>query len=228
MATPTPAAQLPTRQQLDEIDALLSRMLTLPPLGGETAEGPPVAAEPPAPPPVEMTFPAPIIREVPAPRPPAPEDPVVREWRVQWPQAPRPAAPQPSVVAWGLAVPLATPAEEPYEPAPAPPYGPTAYQSPASIPPVAEYPLAEPVPTVPAPARPLVSPVLWPLIGLNAVLDVLSHLLGPAGAWTRGPGRTGLGWVGVAMILAAGVWAAGEWYGYNWPKVDLAGLRLAP
>src|SRR5687767_4067004 len=99
MATPSPAA-LPTRQQLDEIDALLRRMLTLPPLPGEPAETSP----PPAPPAV---YPAPTVREVPPPHDPLPGEPVVREWRAEWPAA---AAPQPaSVVAWGSPVPANPP-----------------------------------------------------------------------------------------------------------------------
>ena len=66
--------------------------------------------------------------------------------------------------------------------------------------------------------------MLWPLIAFNAAFNVLSHLLGPLGAWLRGPGRTPLGWAGVAMILSAAVWAAGEWLGYDWPAVDLSKL----
>ena len=61
MATPTPAAHLPTRQQLDEIDALLRRMLTLPPLAGEAASEP--ATAPPAPA-AAVTYPVPVVREV--------------------------------------------------------------------------------------------------------------------------------------------------------------------
>jgi len=216
MATPTPADPRPTRQQLDEIDALLSRMLTLPPLKGEAAEEP--AAQP-----VEISFLAPVIREVPAPRPPLPEDPVVREWRVRWPQNPTP--PAPSVVAWGSPVPLATLAEEPDAPAPAgiPAYQPAVYQPTAYTPPPAPYPVAELV----AADRARVSPLVWPLIGLNAVINVLSYLLGPVGAWMRGPGRTPLGWVGIAMMLVAGVWATGEWLGYDWPSLDLSRLDLS-
>jgi hypothetical protein len=215
MATPPPADRRPTRQQLDEIDALLSRMLTLPPLKGD-------AAEEPAAPPVEMTFPAPLIREVPAPRPPAADDPVVREWRARWPQTRVPT--EPSVVAWGSPVPLATLAEEPDTPAPVgiPSSQPAMYQAPAYIPPAAPYPVAELVPG----NAPAVSPLLWPLVACNLAFGVLSHVLGPLGAWMRGPGRTPLGWVGIAMILVAAVWAAGEWLGYDWASVDLSRLDL--
>jgi hypothetical protein len=222
MAAPPPATQLPTRQQLDEIDALLSRMLTLPPLGGEAA------ADTPAAPPVKMTFPAPLIREVPAPQPPAPGAPVVQEWRVQWPQDPTPAPP-PSVVAWGSPVPLATPADDPYVSPPAPAYQPPVYTPLAYVPPVGQFPVAEPVAADPrpVPARLPVPAVLWPLVAVNVAFNLLCYLLGPPGSWLRGSGRTVLGYLGVGMIVAAGVWAAGEWYGYDWPKVDVSGFDLS-
>src|SRR5689334_22727433 len=108
MATPSPATTLPTRQQLDEIDALLRRMLGLPALPGERAD------PAPAPPGPAITYPAPTVREVPPPRDPRPGEPVVREWRAEW--SPAPVAAGPSVVAWGSPVPAAAPA------APAPAY----------------------------------------------------------------------------------------------------------
>jgi hypothetical protein len=220
MATPTPTAQaahLPTRQQLDEIDALLRRMLALPPLAGEAAND--SATPPPAPvaPPAPVSYPA-AIREVPPPRPPAPGDPVVQEWRVGLPQPP-------SLVAWGSPVPLATLAEAPYQPTdpPVPQYAPPGYYPAAALP----LPVSNPdaaVPAGPNSARP-VSPLLWPLIVLNVTFNVFTHLLGPLGTWLRGSGRSVMGWLGIGMILAAGVWAAGEWYGYDWPKMDASGIK---
>src|SRR5262245_16486677 len=93
--TTTPTSQLPTRQQLDEIDALLRRMLTLPPLTGEAAPPPPTSF--PATPPVSEA----IIRET-----TPPQEPAVKSWRVEWPQ-PQTSQP-PSVVAWGSPVPAPT------------------------------------------------------------------------------------------------------------------------
>jgi hypothetical protein len=217
MATPTPA-QLPTRQQLDEIDALLRRMLTLPPLASAAAES---TVSPLAPGPAAVSYPTPTIREVPAPRPPAPGEPAVQEWRVGWQQPP--TSPPPSVVAWGSPVPLATPADAPYRPeAPAylfPP--PPAPPHPAGVP----YAPPLPVPTPASPAPPSASPVLWPLIALNVTFNVATYLLGPLGTWLRGSGRTTMGWLGIGMILAAGGWAAGEWYGYDWPKIDVSAVQ---
>ncbi|HJZ92860.1 MAG TPA: hypothetical protein VKE40_18445 [Gemmataceae bacterium] len=200
MSTPPPGTTLPTRQQLDEIDALLRRMLALPPLAGETAEKP-GAAQAPA-----LT---PAIREVPAARPAAPGEPVVQAWRVEWP-ATAPAAA--SVVSWGT--PVVPPAAETSAPV-APPSAPT----PAALTPaVLRQPTAVPQPASAVPAA------LWPLILLNGLFDILSYLLGPLGTWLRGPGRTVLGLLGIGMLLAAGVWTAGEWYGYEWPRDILSQL----
>lgn len=216
MATPTPATHaghLPTRQQLDEIDALLRRMLALPPLAGEavTDSAPPplVAAPPPAP----AGYPS-AIREVPPPRPPLPGDPVVKEWRVGWQQ------PQ-SVVAWGSPVPLATLADAQYhvddQVARAYPQ-PTQY-SPVAVPVPVASELTETQQTRQA------SLAAWPLIALNVTFNALTYLLGPPGAWLRGSGRSLMGWLGIGMILAAGVWATGEWFGYDWPRIDLSAVR---
>jgi hypothetical protein len=211
MATPTPASRLPTRQQLDEIDALLQRMLALPPTGNEPTDVAPAA---PRTQPAEMTFPAPVIREVPPVRAPAPDEPVVREWRVQWPQSP---APQSSAVAdWGAPVPLATPVEE------AESVRPSVYPAPA---PVAHIPVPVAEAVVDPPAAP-VHVLLWPLILLNLAFIALTHLL-PFGVWLRGRGRTTLGWVGIGLIVTTTVWAAGEWLGYEWPRPNLSKVNAS-
>jgi hypothetical protein len=217
MATSTPTAQLPTRQQLDEIDALLRRMLTLP----ATSDEPPATPQPHAP--VGMTYPTPTIREIPPLYTPATGDPVVHAWRAEWPQSPAPSPPA-SVVSWGSPVPLATPAEAPYsppyQPSSPPGYSPAGYSPPAPVytPPMIAPQVYGAAPT--AVVRPPVPISLWPFILLNGTFNILSYLLGPLGTWLRGPGRTMMGWLGIGLILAAGVWAAGEWYGYDWPKID--------
>jgi hypothetical protein len=220
MATPT-TANLPTRQQLDEIDALLRRMLTLPPLAGE-----PATAPTPQPPPATHVYPPPVVREMPAPTPAVPGEPVVQSWRAEWtqPQQPQSAAGPASVVAWGSPVP---------QPADAPPW---AMQSgPAAAPPfaipVSPGPIIQPVsspsnqPT--GGARQTESPFVLLLVLLNGLFNVLTYLLGPLGAWIRGPGRGIVGWAGILMILAAGVWALGNWYGYDWPKPNLSRFGMS-
>jgi len=121
---------------------------------------------------------------------------------------------------------LATPAEAPFDRQPAAYLlpSPPANQSPIIA---TAVPAATPSP-VPAPAnQPVssISPILWPLIALNAVFNIATYLLGPLGTWLRGSGRTLMGWLGVGMILAAGTWAAGEWCGYDWPKVDVSAVQ---
>jgi hypothetical protein len=204
MATPSPAS-LPTRQQLDEIDALLKRMMSLPPLPGEPAEQVAPAAA--------ISYPAPTVREVPPPHTPLPHEPTVREWRIEWPQAAA-AAPTPPVVAWGSPVPAAAPVPSAYAmavPAEAPfaaqivsPYGYVPGQPPPST---ARLPESVPVQL---------------LTVLNSAFNVLTYFLGPPGAWLRGSGRSLLGWCGILMVLAAAVWAVGEWAGYEWPPIDLS------
>ena len=221
MATPTPV-QLPTRQQLDEIDALLRRMLALPPLAGEASAQP--APAPPTPTPAASTYATPTIREVPPARPPAAGEPVVQEWRVGWQQPA--AAPLPSVLTWGAPVPLATLAEAPYDSQP-PAYPilspPATHSPPATI----AVPLGPPlsVPAQASPTAPSISPILWPLVALNVTFNIATYLLGPLGTWLRGSGRTLMGWLGIGMILAAGTWAAGEKFGYDWPKIDLSAVQ---
>jgi hypothetical protein len=213
MSTPAPSGQLPTRQQLDEIDALLRRMLSLPSMAGESSAP---SAAPPA-----VSFPAPAIREVPPPSPPAAGEPVVQSWRVEWPQQPPPAAPQPSVAAWGAPV---------NRMAETPPWLAAASAPSAAI----AVPFANPVAAPPAPPPGTVDSKdtggdansLSLLAIVNGAFNLVTYLLGPLGAYLRGPGRNLLGWAGIAMIVAAGVWAAGEWYGYEWPRLDLSKFRM--
>lgn len=213
MATPTPMTSLPTRQQLDEIDALLRRMLSLPGLPGEPAEAPP----PPEPPAPAITYPAPAVREVPAPREPLAGEPVVREWRASWPAAS--AGPSPSVAAWGSPVP--PPAAIAPTFAPSVPPG-----DPPFAAPVAPLPAAVTPPPLASPATPPAAAPVQLLVLLNGLVTLLTYLLGPLGAWVRGPGRGVLGWCGILMIVVSAAWAAGEWIGYDWSSIDLSRYGL--
>ena len=215
MTAQQPASSLPTRQQLDEIDALLRRMLSLPSVG---TESPPQAAPPPPP----------LIRET---TPPG-HEPTVQSWRVEWPQSA--SALQPSVVAWGApvtAVPITT-----MPIASAVPMGyaatlmPPPYALPMfeaanrSIPARAGYPTQTATFVEQPPPSTIAPPALtfyWPMVVFNSIFDVMSYLL-PFGGWMRGAGRPILGWLGILMLLAAGGWAYGEWSGYEWPKIDIA------
>lgn len=215
----------PTRQQLEEIDTLLKRMLSLPPLAAEAAE--------PIPTPTPMSpYATPTIREIPPTSPPVPGEPTVQAWRVEFPaaQMPTPTPTPASVAAWGTPVPeqprftVHTP--QALVPAPMPaPTGPIAYNPP---PPVTPYvaPLS-PTPTPVAVAERGASPLLWPVLFVNGLYDFLSYVLGPGGTWLRGSGRRMLGWLGVVMILASAGWLAGNWQGYDWPKIPWQNLDLS-
>jgi hypothetical protein len=228
MTAPTSAAPLPTRQQLDEIDALLRRMLTLPPMGAEAPSSPP--------PPATVFSPPsePIVREFQPSQAPAPNEPNVRSWRVEWPQSapPEPPAPPPSLAAWGSPVPSSPPVETvPWASHPAtpatPPFAAAVVETPR--PQTTLAPPVYPQPPAASPARgpaPSTSILVSLLVLLNGTFNILSYLLGPLGAWLRGPGRAFLGWGGIAMMLAAILWAVGEWYGYDWPRPDLSRFGL--
>jgi hypothetical protein len=57
---------------------------------------------------------------------------------------------------------------------------------------------------------------LWPLAAVNGVFDVFTYLLGPLGAWLRQPGgRLFLGWMGVALLLAAAGLQIALWCGWK-------------
>ncbi|MGF1578510.1 MAG: hypothetical protein ACFCD0_04020 [Gemmataceae bacterium] len=58
--------------------------------------------------------------------------------------------------------------------------------------------------------------ILWPFRLLNAAFDGSTHLLGPLGTGLRTSiGRKILGWLGVVMLLAAGVWQLFLWYSWK-------------
>ncbi len=205
---------LPTRQQLEEIDALLKRMLALPPLAAESRDDPAAVAPVPA------------------------GESRIQSWRVEWPAPPADASPPPpaTVAAWGSPVtppaahaaprfnvytpPVTPPAAAYYSPPFSPAY-PPGYAPQAYLPtPVTPQPTAK---MVTAPGR---SPLLFPAVALNWVYDVLTYLL-PLGSWWRTGGRKWLGRAGALMVLAAAGWAAGEWQGVEWPKPDLSKINTS-
>lgn len=229
MASPTPNDL--TRQQLDELDTLLQRMLALP----LTQPEPAVAFSPPPPLP-ELPPPAPR----PAPRM-APEPVAAR------------AMPQPAFAPSFLPFPAAKREERPAPPlypdptpavefvpagtlrgvdAPALPYDfhrgdpnptPTHYPSVVDLPDV--NPFADSAPTPPPPAPPAVTdrrpvPVfLWPVFAANWLMEFALGWFGPVGALlTRPAMKMALGWLGVVLAVGAGVWAARGMGWLPWPR----------
>jgi hypothetical protein len=233
MSTPSsakPAAEMhPTRQQLDELDALLRRMLDLP---VQPADAAPSAATPPEP---EPALPA----EAHKPREKSPTGPPVSYVVIETagpstpepaaaPQAPRPEAEpegwipfrsswQPSPQTWGPLAESWKQARTAGLPAPPAADSRTAVAEPSSPPAVVDSaPEPKPMPAT-APAAPAASPPLtltWnpparpralaPLIWFNRLFDAcLTPLAGP-GRWLRGSGgRSFLGFVGLACLGAA-------------------------
>jgi hypothetical protein len=236
--SPQPPAGQSTRQLLDELDALMQRMLALP---VQAAEDEPPDPEPPAPSPPPRRTPSPVEAwkvEPPAsaaaqeiivngrdaappakeePQPPAPAPAAVVPPRVRAPELVPP--PRDSVPVLPLAAPT-------YLPLGAEPLLPLILQRPGAKParPAEPPPSGAPVPPPPpkpqwlkpaAPGRPAAPPVVAVapsgglLVGINRHFDRATAWLGGAGRWLRGEqGRNLLGWTGVAMLGAALVWAA--------------------
>lgn len=222
-----------TRQQLEELDSLLQRMLSLP-VNPATASAPVPAATP------EAFAPSPPTQTLPARS--AASDATVQSWRVQNPMQ------EPTILPFSNPQPpLATPVEPLPEPrffatsaaAPAPamaasplPYtmvfGPqtTAAGMPAAnvLPPMYAPGMGIPAPQWEAPKtaaldRPPLPMSLWPIYLINRIFDLLTLPLGPLGSWLRqSSGRNVMGWMGVLMILAAIGWAVADWYGLDWTR----------
>lgn len=223
MSTASAPANQSMRQQLDELDALLQRMLNLP-VNQVDEPADPIAqraryntADPsPTPPPPAgrkasmrlLDGSAPVA---PPTAPPASWDP---HWNINLnPQqgssvfsrgpvaAPPPAPPEPAAPVWRAET--------------------VAYPQPAAARP--PQPTVTPPAPMPAPVMPLPtaadspSLLLMPLVALNRVFDGLVIQFGPPGEWlcTRA-GRTVLGLAGFAMMAGSAAWAAAGWFG--WPR----------
>jgi hypothetical protein len=67
------------------------------------------------------------------------------------------------------------------------------------------------------PRRSLAGLLLLPLVGFNRVFDSIAYFLGKPGQWLSGPrGRNILGWTGLLMMAAAGLWVVKDWLGWTW------------
>jgi hypothetical protein len=184
-----------TRQMLDELDALMERMLALPVNEPEEPPATPVA------PPIAPSAPKLTLLQVPvddlpldaAHAGPNPSHlPTLNARRSADAPATLPLLPHVPAVA-------PTPLSDRVVPPPMQP-------SPDAL-------LAE----VPAPAEPHGSWFILPLLWGNRAFDQCTLLLGETGAWLRSPGgRAVLGAAGLVMLVAAGLWAARDWLGWSW------------
>ncbi|MEO2090860.1 MAG: hypothetical protein ABGY75_15375 [Gemmataceae bacterium] len=222
-----------TRQQLDELDVLLQRMLALPLNKPEPA----VAFSPPPP-----------LPEL--PDPPAPRSQPAVGWRADHPATASPPTHLPSVPAIRPAesvIPrLYAPAEDPLPAdtgtlrgvdAPALPSGfnprddapppmqdldvPSAFGrmnfaevNPfLDLPPAVEPPSAEPESSARLPV------LLWPVAAVNAVIEYVLSWFGPLGRLLTAPWvKTLLGWAGLLLLAVAGYWAARGKGWVSWPR----------
>jgi hypothetical protein len=235
MANPTSPNDL-TRQQLDELDTLLQRMLSLP-LNKPDAV--------PVPPKVELPLPPapPTLSAAEMPRPPLPEPPAA--WSAPLPE-PRqtflpltPAAPVDFEPATDVAprgpdlrslhdlLPFPIPGDPSLMPggpgtlrgvdAPATPAGFRSAMPPIDLPPALPAPSPGPVMTPPPP--PSSGPgLLAPLVLANRVLEGTLGWCGPLGHWlTRPPVKRLLGYAGLVMLVASGWWVARGMGWVSWP-----------
>ena len=218
-----------TRHQLDELDALLQRMLALPLAGREDGNSPQPVVDAAIPlPPTRTTFAEPIVRPMPpTPEAPEPGQPSVQGWRVEFPHSPEVPPPEaadapadraePSAsLPTSAAVPAPMVFGQPSAPAPAdPPVRPPIFDRSFLPPPIPAARLS----SRSAAAGPPVPTLLWPILALDWIFDSIVCLFGPLGRWLTYPRvRNAMGWLGVLMILGAVGWAVGEWYGFDWTR----------
>ncbi|HEY1190112.1 MAG TPA: hypothetical protein VGE74_20860 [Gemmata sp.] len=183
-----------TRQQLDELDALLQKMLTVPLAPAET---PPPAAT----------------------LPPIAQPPLPPSWRID-PPAPAPSLahlastePEPTTLKFEPPAPPPAPAPAPAakkEPAPAPaphpkPVGPTV-TAPKSAPARAPKPVVTAAPLAPAPAAPPVPLVAIPFVAVNGLFDSTCGMFGPPGRLFRsGFFKQIYGLIGLGLVVYTGL-----------------------
>lgn len=208
----TPSSPGSTRQLLDELDALMQRMLELPvepdDPASSTGAGGHVSAPTLSPPPVLASPPA---LELPAglrldrPDTPAAQNaeptPVLAGMEAAWDR-----------LAVGSEARLEAPAEGPtnLDRSPAADAGPFAeLTTPAKVSP--QRLAARPMPRRPPPAG---SWLLAPLRLANLVFDQATRPLGGPGRWLRSnSGRAVLGWLGLGLLASAAAWQVLAWMG---------------
>ncbi len=177
----------PTRRQLDDLDALLQRMLALP---VEPAEEPqPVGLPDPGP-----LFPDPLT-------PPA-GNLILADPGLPSLQPPAPPPPRAALAPESVPLPLLNPVP------------PTERRPPVLPPPDRSLsPRAALIASRPPSPPLLLRPVLW----LNRLFDAAAFGLGAPGRWLRRPtGRTLLGLVGVLLLAAAAALALVDRIGWTW------------
>lgn len=217
---PRPPAH-PTRRQLDELEALMQRMLALPvvPLDDEPTPGVEAmpALKPSATAPLPDAFPTPVapsssLAGIELDLPDLPPEP-------QKESGPSPAE---SPTAWPAVGHYQTHLREEGMP------GTETVQAMQPTPVVHEDKATFLMPTPPPDATPdpdwmLVQRRRRPRIGMrlvvrcNRMYDRWAYRLGPTGRWLRQPqGRALVGWTGVLLLASALAWGVLDWMGWTW------------
>lgn len=209
-----PRALQSTRQMLDDLDALMERMLAIP------VNQPDDPAEP-APDIVRMPTVAATLTVL---DPTIDETETLPEIRLPHHATPPSFGSKPTLTHTEKMPSLldprdleALPKTRPHfelEPIPAaaipPPITELAKSEPASAPESDSLP-------APLPRRAGGSILALPIVLLNHIFDAFTYLLGPLGRWLRGPqGRHLLGVAGLLLLVAAGVWLMVDWLGWTW------------
>ena len=211
----------PARQQLEDLDALLQRMLSLP-LNQLEAEAPP------APPPTYAPTPRPVP---PPPRRRAEPPASAHAWNVPLPPGGNAAAfnawPAGIEALTSNATSTVTPRQLPEpapparlrvttipapEPAPAAPVQRLRVETPATI------PIPPPAPTLLAmPAEAPLPFYLWPMGVLDRSFGGAFAAFGAPGRWLgMGSGKVFFGWCGLLMIVAAAAVGVMDYLGLSW------------
>jgi hypothetical protein len=197
MSTPvpprSPGLPSPTRQQLDELDALLQRMLALP---VNPLDEPNPTADPAATPASTVSQPAAEVSSTGSTSTAAAEGFSVRTL---------------SLIQLG--------SSQPESPA----SGNGTVSSPTARVAVAEPGVAPVSSPAPAERERVPTPLwLRPLVWGNRIFDRCAGLLGAPGRWLRRPwGRTLLGLTGLLLLAAALGWMVLDWMGWPWWPVAL-------
>ena len=185
--TPLPT----TRQMLDDLDALMERMLSVPVADAEpTVAAPKLSArltlleparQPPAPMPARKPVEAPVMQETPSAPPPA------------------------------IAAPVAS---AHYTRVPATELEPISNDvlPPSMLPRITQL-LSEIPDEAPSALGMIHAPLWW----INVAFDGCTHLLGRPGAFLRDAGgRLIVGLLGVVLAILAAGWFAKDWWGWTW------------
>ncbi|MBP3958977.1 hypothetical protein J8F10_27350 [Gemmata sp. G18] len=192
-----------TRQQLDELDALLQKMLMVPLAPTDApAPPPPPMAQPPLPPSwrIDAPAPAPSLAHLAIDEPPAslkfePPAPVLL---APVAKTPKPAPPISTPVPAPKSVPVPAPVVKV-----TPPPVPVTKSAPVPLQPKVHplFPVPAPVALTPAPPMPPVPFVFLPLVALNGLFDNICGMFGPPGRLIRsGFVKNLLGFAGLGLI----------------------------